>query len=270
MAFALEYHKAVQRSILASLALFGMLFFTPVSAFSSPAQVSGSATSAGASGGHGFSGGGPSAISPGHNFAPPTGAIAPPTGAISPPTGAIAPPTSSVNSHNQGFANHVPHSGGHGHHHAAFSDFYYPYGYAVPVPYAIDNNGDNSGDDDDSEYQGGPTVFDRRGSGRDSYVPPSDPGPAHARQSEPAGDPPASESNSIPAAETPQPATTIVFRDGHQVEVANYAIVGQTLYDLTPGHPRKIALGDLDLSATQKQNDDRGITFQLPPSAQAN
>jgi hypothetical protein len=52
--------------------------------------------------------------------------------------------------------------------------------------------------------------------------------------------------------------------------VNNYAIVSQTLYDLTPGHPRKIALADLDLPATEKQNDDRGVTFQLPPSAQAN
>jgi hypothetical protein len=54
------------------------------------------------------------------------------------------------------------------------------------------------------------------------------------------------------------------------MEVGNYAIVGQTLYDLTPGRPRRIALADLDVSATQKENDDRGITFELPASAQAN
>jgi len=36
------------------------------------------------------------------------------------------------------------------------------------------------------------------------------------------------------------------------------------LYDLTPGHRVKIALADLDLTATSKQNDDRGIDFQLP------
>ena len=29
-------------------------------------------------------------------------------------------------------------------------------------------------------------------------------------------------------------------------------------------------LADLDLEATRQQNDDRGITFQLPPPAQAN
>jgi hypothetical protein len=46
--------------------------------------------------------------------------------------------------------------------------------------------------------------------------------------------------------------------------------VSQTLYDLTPGHRRKIALADLDLPATERENDDQGVTFQLPPSAQAN
>ena len=50
----------------------------------------------------------------------------------------------------------------------------------------------------------------------------------------------------------------------------NYAIVSQTLYDFTPGHPRKIALSDLDLPATQKQNDDHGVVFDLPPAAQTN
>jgi hypothetical protein len=62
----------------------------------------------------------------------------------------------------------------------------------------------------------------------------------------------------------------LVFKDGHQLEVENYAIVGPTLYDLTEGHPRKVQLADLDLSATLKQNDDRGIDFHLPAGAEAN
>ena len=67
-------------------------------------------------------------------------------------------------------------------------------------------------------------------------------------------------------AETPvadQPQTVLIFKDGHQVEVQNYAVVGDMLYDLTPGHHRKIAIADLDLKATAKQNDDLGISFQL-------
>src|SRR5438094_22517 len=67
-----------------------------------------------------------------------------------------------------------------------------------------------------------------------------------------------------------QPQTVLVFKDGHQAEIQNYAVVGQTLYDLSPGHYRKIALAELDLKATAKENDDRGISFQLPPGAQGN
>lgn len=147
---------------------------------------------------------------------------------------------------------------------------YYPFWYVLPVPYAVDAPDAAAPDDPDAdaEYQGGPTVFDRRGSGADSYVPPVENAPpAHA----PADDGEAaaqadSGGNSEPAA----PPTVLVFKDGHQLEVQNYAVVSQTLYDLTAGHPRKIALADLDLPATQELNEDRGITFQLPSSVQAN
>jgi hypothetical protein len=61
-----------------------------------------------------------------------------------------------------------------------------------------------------------------------------------------------------------------VFKDGQRLDVSNYAIVGNTLYDLTPGHRRKVALAELDLSATAKENDDRGIDFQLPPGTSKN
>ena len=69
---------------------------------------------------------------------------------------------------------------------------------------------------------------------------------------------------------TPQPKTVLVFKDGHQVELANYAIVGSTLYDLSQGRTKKIALAELDLPATVKQNDDRGLNFQLPVTAKTN
>ena len=74
-------------------------------------------------------------------------------------------------------------------------------------------------------------------------------------------------------AETPvadQPQTVLVFRDGHQEQVQNYAVVGDVLYDLTPLHHRKIAIADLDLKATSKQNDDLGIGFQLPAASETN
>lgn len=59
------------------------------------------------------------------------------------------------------------------------------------------------------------------------------------------------------------PATVLVFRDQHKVEVQNYAIVGQTLWAFAPQH-QKIPLADLDLAATTRANDDRGLTFRVP------
>ena len=67
-----------------------------------------------------------------------------------------------------------------------------------------------------------------------------------------------------------QPSTVLVFKDGHQQEISNYAIVGSTLYDLSDGRSKKVQLADLDLSATVKQNDDRGVEFQLPAQVQLN
>src|SRR5271165_1441155 len=252
MTFPLRYHNVVnrlsRRPIPASLAVFATFVFALLLASSGFAQTNGSSGFAHSAG-----------------VAPPTTApVAPPT------TFSVPPPTGAASAH-QGFGpananvNHpVPHSpgsshvgnNGHPHPHTANGVAYYPYVYALPVPYAVDvSDADTPGDDDDAEYQGGPTIFDRRGSGPDSYVPPSSTGSEETVQTDP---------------EPPQPPTTLVFKDGHQLEVNNYAIVSQTLYDLTSGHPRKIALADLDLPATQKQNDDHGVVFQLPPSAQAN
>jgi hypothetical protein len=145
--------------------------------------------------------------------------------------------------------------------------------YGVPVPYAVDlgtadSQGDQADDaDSDPDEQGGPTIFDRRGSGESSYVPPVEnlPRPHAARSNE-------AQSESDPAESDPAPQTPtlLVFKDGHTLEVANYAIVGATLFDLTAGHARKVALASLDLDATVKRNDDRGVVFQLPPGAQAN
>ena len=57
--------------------------------------------------------------------------------------------------------------------------------------------------------------------------------------------------------------TVLVFRDGHQQEVTNYAIMGQTVY-VFDKRTQKIALTDLDVAATIKLNDDRGVDFHVP------
>jgi len=61
----------------------------------------------------------------------------------------------------------------------------------------------------------------------------------------------------------PVEQTILVFRDGHKQEVNTYVIMGQTVY-VFDSRTQKIALGDLDVPATIKANDDRGIAFQLP------
>jgi hypothetical protein len=68
----------------------------------------------------------------------------------------------------------------------------------------------------------------------------------------------------------PQPSTVLIFKDGHQQEISNYAIVGATLYDLSDGRTKKVQLADLDLTATVKQNDQRGVEFQLPSATAMN
>lgn len=60
------------------------------------------------------------------------------------------------------------------------------------------------------------------------------------------------------------PPTLLVFRDQRKEEVSNYAIVGQTLWNFAPQHTEKIPLSELDLPATTKANDDRGVTFRVP------
>ena len=108
---------------------------------------------------------------------------------------------------------------------------------------------------EEDDYAAGPTVFERHGS-RGSYVRP--------RDTEPVTVPAATTRPAEPEPVVPQPSTVLVFKDGHQAEVQNYAIVADTLFDLSEGRTHKIQLADLDLSATRKVNDDRGVDFQVP------
>lgn len=85
---------------------------------------------------------------------------------------------------------------------------------------------------------------------------------AYAPRSYGRGGAPASEAQPEPML----PPTVLVFRDQHKEEVTNYAIVGQTLWNFSGQKTKKIPLSDLDIAATQKANDDRGVTFHVPGS----
>lgn len=236
----MEYHSRPMRpSILASaLALLLALALLPVS---SPAQVNGTPTSVTSPGfgGHTINGTPSSVTSVGpRGYAP---------------------------DFRNGTPGTVPstHQHGTGEHHRHRNDnnsLNAPLYYAVPVPYAVEGAPEGPPQDDayandEVDHQGGPTVFDRRGAGERSYVPPvKDVAPAHDDDPTPVAEP-----------EPVQP-TVLVFNDGHQIEVGNYAIVGSTIFEFSSGRSHKIPLSDLNLDATQKENDTRGIVFQLPPS----
>jgi len=244
MASVFGYHVSVRRFFPFSFALPVLGFFVFVSA--GLAQINGapaSVTSPGF-GGHAINGAPASVTSVGPRGYTPGPAVTFSTGPV-------------FDHQNNGHQN-----GGHHHHQRSDNNVgpaWYPYAYPVPVPYAADTNQPDA-EDDDANYQGGPTIFDRRGDGPESYVPPLRKIPPRPTAQEAEALTP----DSDPVPDPPQPPTVLVFKDGHKLEVGNYAIVGPTLFDLTPGHSRKVPVTDLNLDATQKENDDRGITFRLP------
>jgi hypothetical protein len=71
-----------------------------------------------------------------------------------------------------------------------------------------------------------------------------------------------SEFSMIPV-EDKTPATVFIFKDGHQLETKNYAIMGGTLFDFSGKMLKKVQLDDLDSAATMKANDDRGVPVKL-------
>ena len=58
--------------------------------------------------------------------------------------------------------------------------------------------------------------------------------------------------------------TELVFQDKHTQEIQNYAIVGQTFWIFDGPQTKKISISELDVPATIKANDARGVDFQLP------
>jgi hypothetical protein len=244
MSRKLEYHGTVKRLNRAALALSALLITGIVLVPAAIAQINAappSVTSLGF-GGRPFNGAPPSVTS---------------LGPFGPAFNPAFP-----NSRLQFGANPFQPLNGHHHHHRTGTGTgIIPWGWGVgyyAVPYGYYDQGDQAADDPPADqYYGGPTIFDRRGSGP---APHPDAAYADSMPPEPASDSPAAEAVAAPE----QPQTVLVFKDGHQVEVENYAIVGSTLYDLTDGRRRKIPLSDLDIDATTKQNGDRGIDFQVP------
>jgi hypothetical protein len=138
-----------------------------------------------------------------------------------------------------------------------------PYAVASDDSYADDADDDSPGSDyvlapDDRPRERNPYSAAKRHSSAPIAGASAKPAPGESDEPAPVG------------AEDPvtaQPSTVLIFKDGRHSDVLNYAIVGDTLFDLGAGRTRKILLADLDLPATHKANDERGVDFQIPASA---
>jgi len=142
------------------------------------------------------------------------------------------------------------------------------YSYIVPYYIPLDSYG--------YDYAGGPDLYS-------GPIGPNDP-PLHMLADQPpAGYPytepdigqapsvqsqPALEERSPTREAKPNEPSVLVFRDGHRQEISNYAIMDQTVY-VFDKRTQKIAFADLDLPATIRANDDRGLEFKVPPQKPA-
>jgi hypothetical protein len=147
---------------------------------------------------------------------------------------------------------------------------FYPYGYYIPSSLSY------AGFPDD--YQSGQGAEAPPGDYGPPYGPEDEvegqayPGPAYPPYPGPAYGPgygqggARAENPASAAPEEPQLPTVLVYRDGHQMEIQNYAIYGQTVWVFGDQITRKIALADLDVAKTKQLNDKRGVEFDVPES----
>jgi hypothetical protein len=139
-----------------------------------------------------------------------------------------------------------------------YTPFYGAY-YAYPYPYDMSGYDSYPQDDSAAYAEQDSRDYDDRQQLNDDY-----------RTELNSARPQQLEAKAEPEPVSDQPDTVLIFKDGHQVEVANYAIVGSTLYELNDGRSKKVQLADLDLPATVKENDNRGVEFQLPAGMKLN
>jgi hypothetical protein len=59
------------------------------------------------------------------------------------------------------------------------------------------------------------------------------------------------------------PVTVFIYRDGHEMEVRDYAIFGQTLWVFNGQTVRKIPLANFNIAASRQVNEEHGVEFPL-------
>lgn len=136
---------------------------------------------------------------------------------------------------------------------------YIPYFVPYPVPYDQSAGDEQNVDVDPGYSRGVPLVYEHG----PWYGAPS-PRQALAEPLARIETEPAATAAEAPVAMVPRIPTVLVYKDGRKAEVQNYAIAGDTLYEFTGNLSHKIKLADLDLEATRKANEERGVDFEIP------
>jgi hypothetical protein len=164
-------------------------------------------------------------------------------------------------------SNTGPHRGNHSGHARNRNDYGYGYGYPygapIELPYDSEYNQlegrgtlDHPQAPEGSEIRVGPTIFEHNGQPTDAV--------AGSRSGAPISRESADHNGRASLGPLgPAVAVVLIFRDGHQQEVSNYAIAGSHLI-VVGEKTQKILLSDLDQKATSKANADRGIDFKMP------
>ena len=65
----------------------------------------------------------------------------------------------------------------------------------------------------------------------------------------------------------PNMSVVLVYLDKRIEEIKNYAVANEKVVVFDNHHIKKIPLADIDLAATMKLNDERGVDFQIPNPA---
>jgi hypothetical protein len=138
------------------------------------------------------------------------------------------------------------------------------FGYGFPAAYGglpYDSGQDETG----GGPQPGPQQADYGAQPPADYAP-EPPAPQVATNDAPSFRP-AYQGQAVDAPVNPQPATTLIFKDGHApVQVHNYALTATTLYALDGDSRQEIPLSLLNVQATVEANRAAGVDFALPTS----
>jgi hypothetical protein len=140
----------------------------------------------------------------------------------------------------------------------------YPYGFGLPFDGGDQSDGyQNEANQSEASAENSVQPVDQAEAPADESMAPESRAPANLYR--PEYQPYLPQPVSTPV--NPQPATTLVFKDGKpNEEVHNYVLTSTTLYGFDNGRRREIPLSELNLPATIAANRSAGVDFTLPGS----